>query len=384
MSIDRHRPLSIGISLLITAVLVVLSARSFQVQHRDEVLYPSDGLTRAFPLSEVNPHLAGTAGDTEVYVYEGSAPGGSVLVLGGTHPSEIAGYMAPVLMIETLHVEAGRVFIIPRANASAATHNEPQEAHPQHIVIETAGGSRSFRFGARFTNPVHQWPDPEVYVQPISGTTLAGVEIRNLNRAFPGIADGNLTERVAWAITELIRRESIDVSFDIHESSPEYPVINAIVASEVSQEIASFATISLQLDGWEFSLEPSPPNFHGLSHREWTDHTDTQPILLETANPAMGRLRGPTNAELAVLGQDDQYVKAAAIGAINVPFDEEGISIERRIARDLVAIGAIVEAFNMLNPERAILMGGWPEPAALMEDGLGRYLAPARDGTSPR
>ena len=152
-------------------------------------------------------------------------------------------------------------------------------------------------------------------------------------------------------------------------------MINAIVASEASQDIASFATITLQIDGWEFSLEPSPPNFHGLSHREWTDHTDTQPILLETANPAMGRLRGPTNADLAVLGKDEQYVKAAAIGAVNVPFDEDGIPIERRIARDLAAIAAIVEAFNLLNPDRAILVGGWPNPHVLMEDGLGKYLA---------
>lgn len=375
MIFEPRRFVSIALALLVTAALVVFSARSFRIQHQDEILYPSADLVRIFPLSEINPHLAGTGGDTDVYLFEGDSEGGSLLVIGGTHASEIAGYMATVVLVENLLVEAGRVFLIPRSNASAATHNEPQEGHPQHITIETAGGPRSFRFGARFTNPVHQWPDPEVYVQPNSGTVLAGNETRNLNRAYPGIADGNLTERVAWAITELIRREKIDLSFDIHESSPEYPVINAIVASEVSQDIASFATIALQLDGWEFSLEPSPPNFHGLSHREWTDHTDTQPILLETANPAMGRLRGPTNADLAVLGKDEQYVKAAAIGAVNVPFDEDGISIERRIARDLAAIGAIVEAFNLLNPDRAILVGGWPNPHVLMEDGLGKYLA---------
>ena len=90
-------------------------------------------------------------------------------------------------MLETLEVDAGRVFVIPRANESGATHNEPQEAHPQFVRIDTPSGPRSFRFGARFTNPVHQWPDPEVYVQPISGTSLAGNETRNLNRAYPGV-----------------------------------------------------------------------------------------------------------------------------------------------------------------------------------------------------
>ena len=378
MSSDRTRYISIGVSFLLTALLVVSAARVFREQHRPEVLYPSPALTRIFPLSEINPHLAGTPGDTDVYVYEGEGDGGSLLVLGGTHASEIAAHAAVALMVETLEVEAGRVYLIPRANASGATHTEPQEAHPRYIEFETPGGPRRFRFGARFTNPVHQWPDPEVYVQAVSGTVLSGNEARNLNRVYPGIADGSLTERVAWAITELIRREDIDLSFDIHESSPEYPVINAIVASEASQDVASFAVITLQMDGWEFSLEPSPPNFHGLSHREWTDHTDTRPILLETANPAMGRLRGRTDMALAIEGKDDQYVAAARIGAVNVPFDEEGISIERRIARDLAAIDAIVSAFNDLEPERPIRIGGWPDLARLMEDGLGRYLAPPR------
>ena len=345
------------------------------VQHKNEILYPAVGLSRVFMLSDINPKLAGTAGDTEVYLYEGPGSGGSLLVIGGTHASEIAGYMTVALLVETLQVDVGRVFLIPRANASGATHNEPQEAHPQQVVFETAGGPRAFRFGARFTNPVHQWPDPEVFVQPLSGTVLAGSEIRNLNRAYPGIADGNLTQRVAWAITELIRREEIDLSFDIHESSPEYPVINAIVASEVSQDVASFATISLQIDGWQFTLEPSPANFHGLSHREWTDFTNTRPILLETANPAMGRLRGRTDADLAILGKDEQYVAAARIGVVNVPFDEDGISIERRIARNLAAIAAIIEAYNELEPDRTIKVGGWPDPHELLASKLGDYLA---------
>lgn len=152
-------------------------------------------------------------------------------------------------------------------------------------------------------------------------------------------------------------------------------MINAIVASETSQDVASYAAISLQSDGWEFALEPSPPNFHGLSHREWTDHTKTRPILLETASPVMGRLRGRTDADLAVIGKDVQYVRAARFGAVNVPFDENGISIEHRIARDLAAISAIVSAFNDLVPDRPILVSGWPAPRELMAHKLGDYLA---------
>ncbi len=362
-------------ALLAVALVVAFSSRAFLEQHKVEALHPSPALKRVFPLSEINPNLKGTPGDTDVYMYEGPGKGGSLLVIGGTHASEIAGVMTVALLVENLKVDAGRVFLIPHANASAMTHDEPQEAHPRHVYFDTPGGRRAFRLGARFTNPVHQWPDPITYAQPGSGTMLAGAETRNLNRAYPGIENGNLTERVAWGITELIRREGIDLSFDIHESSPEYPVINAIVASETSQDVASYAAISLQSDGWEFALEPSPPNFHGLSHREWTDHTKTRPILLETASAVMGRLRGPTNAELATVGKDPQYVKAAKIGAISVPFDENGISIEVRVARDLAAIGAIVSAFNDLVPDRAILVGGWPDPKELVAHKLGDYLA---------
>jgi len=50
-------------------------------------------------------------------------------------------------------------------------------------------------------------------------------------------------------------------------------------------------------DGVEISLEPSPATLHGLTRRELGDHTDTLPVLMETANPSHGRLRGVTNEE---------------------------------------------------------------------------------------
>jgi hypothetical protein len=83
----------------------------------------------------------------------------------------------------------------------------------------------------------------------------------------------------------------------MHESSPEYPVINAMVAHERAMDIAAEAVMNLQLDGIEMRLEPSPKNFHGLTHRELGDATDTLSILMETANPSQGRLRGKVSPE---------------------------------------------------------------------------------------
>src|SRR5690606_42089683 len=147
------------------------------------------------------------------------------LVLGGVHPDEFAGFVAALLLVERAHVEQGRLIVIPKSNASGFTHNLAGEGHPTHSEIETAGCVRRFLYGARSTNPVHQWPDPDVYVQA-SGQQLSGSETRNLNRAFPGRPDGTLTEQVAYAIVQIIEQENVAMAFDLHEASPEYPVIN--------------------------------------------------------------------------------------------------------------------------------------------------------------
>lgn len=372
--VRRLRPSSATV-LLLAALVVVVSAKSFRTQHAPVVLHPAAALTRTQHLSDYNPLLAGTAGDTEIYAFEGDEPGGTLLVLGGTHATEIAGVMAAVLLVESLEIKTGRVFVIPHANASAATHTEPGEAHPAFIEIETPTGPRRFRYGARYANPIHQRPDPISFRHPASSTVLQGCEARNLNRVYPGVRGGTLTERVAWAIVQLIRQEHVDVAFDLHEAPPERRLVNAIVAAEPSLDIAAEATLALQLDGWDFHLESSSPQFHGYSHREWADATDTRPILLETASVVQGWWRGRTTGELAVSGRDKLYLKMADKGRLYLPFDREGIAIETRIARHLDAIAAIVDVHNDRAPAARIRMGGWPSADRLRSEGLGAFLA---------
>lgn len=368
---------AVGLALALGTV----SGRSFLAQRTSEPLYPAASLSRVVRLSEINPLLAGTAGDTDIFVFAGPRPGAALLVLGGTHPNEPAGTVSAVVLLENLTVEAGTVYLIPRANSSAFSHTEPQEAHPRRLEIPTGATVRRFRHGARVTNPVHQWPDPEIYAHPSSGAILAGNETRNLNRAYPGVRDGNLTERIAWAITELIRREGIDLAIDLHEAAPEYPVNRAIVAPERSQDIASFAVVSLQLAGFDFLLEPSPANFRGLSHREWNDFTETRPFLIETPNPAQGRLRGRTSAALVLAGDDPLYARAAGIPSLSMPWTEGGYRLELRVARHLAAIAAIVEAYNLASPEKPLVAGGWPSPEDLLARGVGAFLRPGAADT---
>lgn len=300
-----------------------------------------------------------------------------MLVLGGTHPNEPSGFLSAVLLVENASASRGTLYVIPRANNSGFTHNDPQEGAPERYTIALPDGTtRTFRYGSRATNPVHQWPDPDVYIHAASGQTLSGSETRNLNRGYPGRLHGTLTERVCLGIASLIRAERIDLTIDLHEASPEYPVINAIVAHERAMPLASQVVLGLEFLDMKIGLEPSPKNLHGLSHRELGDYTDTLSVLMETANPSQGRLRGRTDEALVLTGKDPYYVKAQKLGRLYVPFDAAGHPIEERVARHLAGISEFILALSTEMPGKALEIEGIPGYEELQEKGLGSFLKP--------
>ena len=361
-------------SLILALVLGTLAGIRFIEMHQAEALHPSPGLTETKRLSAFNPFLEGSRADTDVYYFSGTESGGKVLILGGTHPNEPAGFLCACLLLENVNVQQGTLIIIPRANNSAFSHNDPMEGQPQYYAIQGQRENRRFRFGSRNTNPIDQWPDPEIYLHHPSGQKLAGNETRNLNRSYPGRPDGVMTERVAYAILELINQEQVNLAFDLHEAAPEYPVVNAIIATERSQDIASEAAIELEFEGLHYSLEPSPYNFRGLSHREWQDFTEAFPILLETANPIQGRLRGRTDTQLLLTGRDKMYLQAAELGELHVPYDSLGITVEERVGRHLAAVTKIMEIFTRYNPQSAVVIGNIPTYQEIMAKGIGEYF----------
>lgn len=346
----------------------------FSRMHRFDTVVPGPGVTSTTRLSAYHPQLAGTDGDTPVYELRGQTPGGTVVVLGGTHADEPAGYVAAVLIVEQVRVEAGRLIVVPRANASGFTHNYAQEGHPPFFEVPVGTGVRRFTYGARATNPVHQWPDPQVYTLRGSGQTLSGSETRNLNRAYPGEPDGSFTEQIAFAITALIRRESAHLALDLHEASPEYPVVNTMVAHQRAEDLAALANMSLEATGIPIGLETSPVNLHGLSHREWGDSTDVLAVLMETTNPAQGRLRGRTDRALVVAGRDRFYSLASSRNRLSVPFPEEGWPLAVRVGRHLAGVSALVEALGQVSPDRAVRIVGLPDYQTLVDRGLGAFL----------
>jgi hypothetical protein len=373
--VTDKKNLAISISLLaFVALVLALVIPGNLAMHQAETLRKGPGVTKVVPLSEWFPDLRGTRADTDVYVLDSGKPGGSALVLGGTHGNEPAGYLTAVLLLENAVPSAGKLFVIPFANASAMTHTDYMEGTPRAFTLKGTSGPRRFRFGSRATSPMDQWPDPDIYIHASSGQKLSGSETRNLNRAYPGRKDGTFTERLAYGITSLIRTEKIDITVDLHEASPEYPVINAIVAHDRAMPVASVAVLNLEIDGVTIGLEPSPVKLRGLSHRELGDATDTLALLMESTNPSQGRLRGKTDEALILEGKDPLYVKAHKLGRTFVPFDETGWPMKLRVGRHLSGLQAIFAAWTTKRGDRPLVMGSLPTYDEVTANGLERYL----------
>ena len=362
------------ILLALSMLVVVAVTPDFRRMHVEEPIRKGPGVTTVKQLSDYFAKLKGTNGDTPVYVLDSGKPGGTALVLGGTHPNEPSSFLSALLLIENAKPAKGRLIVIPRANNSGFSHTDYTEGAPQHFMLKAASGERWFRFGSRATNPTDQWPDPDIYVHAASGQKLSGSETRNLNRAYPGRPDGTLTEQVAYGIVQLIRQEKVAMTIDLHEASPEYPVINAIVAHERAMDYAAEVTIGLQMDGIKIGLEPSPKSLRGLSHRELGDATDTLAILMETANPAQGRLRGATKAALVVTGKDVMYERAAKLNRLFVPYDEKGQPIDLRVARHVTAINEFLNVLSVKNPAQAVVLNRVPSYNDMVKKGIGSYL----------
>jgi hypothetical protein len=365
-------------TLLFTVALIIcwLAAQDFIEMWKEDVVVPAPQFKKAM-LSDYFPKISGTLLDSRVYIQDSGKPGGAVFILGGTHPNEPSGWLTAVLFLENAKVNEGRLIILPFAMSSGFRHNFPQEASPSFIHIPIAGGgNRVFRYGSRDMQHTVMWPAPDIYIHKPSGQELAGNESKNLNRCYPGDPNGSPAEQLGYAIMELIRKEKVDLAFDLHEASPEYPVIDAIVAHERSMELAAAATKELKGMDIEFRLEPSPTNLRGLSHREWGDYTDTMPILMETGNPSQGRLRGRTDEALVITGKDKAYLKARDLGYLFIPYADGDQPISLRVARHVTAIRAFMEMLEFYLEDKPFSIENIPGYEDILENGVGAYLKP--------
>jgi predicted deacylase len=358
------------------AALLVASGLSFyRSRHLREPLVAGPSVTKALTLGDYFAGVRGTTNDAHVYVLEGREPGGTILLLGGTHPEEPAGRLACWIFAENATVERGRLLIIPTANRSGSTATRLGGAYPPDFTIPTAWGGQTFRMGDRWSNPLDQWPDPEVYIHYPTRQELAYVDIRNLNRAFPGRPHGTLTERTTFAIMELIRKERVDIAIDLHEAELQYPVISTIVAHQKGQELAALASMMITAsEGFAIGVEYSPPGLHGLSHREIGDHSDAISLLLEAPEPFLDATRGRTDRALLLTGRDDFVRRAGERGLLFEKIDANGWPIDVRVGRHTSTLLQIFDVWSGERPERAVVVSGVPRYAELIASGTGAFL----------
>jgi predicted deacylase len=361
---------------LVGLVLLVASGTVFyRHRHLAEPVVAGPGVTRVAKLSDWSDGVKGTVNDCNVYILEGREPGGTFFVMGGTHPEEPAARLAAWLLVENAVLERGRLIVVLSANRSASTVTRVGGAYPTTWRIPTDWGERVFRMGDRWANPLDQWPDPEVYIHYPSRQNLAYVDIRNLNRTWPGRADGTLTERTAYAFMELIRQEGVDVFIDLHEAELQYPVISTIVTHQKGQDMAVFAAMMLSdMEGFNMGTEFSPLNLHGLSHREVGDHSDAVSLLFEAPEPFLDATRGRTDEALLLTGIDPFVVKAGEHGLLFEKIDERGWPMEIRVGRHASAVLQVMETWTEEQAGRPVVMTGVPRYAEVIAAGLGAFL----------
>ena len=361
---------------LLGLLLFISSGISFhKSRHYNEPVVLGPGVSEVKKLSEYFPAIKGSINDCYVYFFEGKEPGGTLFVMGGSHPEEPAGRLAPWLIVENGIMEKGRLIVVLSANRSGTTVTRLSGGYPPDFTISTQWGGQKFRMGDRWANPLDQWPDPEVYIHYPSRQNLAYVDIRNLNRCWPGRPNGTLTEKTCYAFMELIRKENVDIVIDLHEAELQYPVISTIVTHEDGQDLATFVSMMLtDLEGFKMGMEFSPKSLHGLSHREIGDFSDAISLLFEAPEPFLDATRGKTTREQLLTGKDEFVVKAGEHGLLFEEIDENGWPIDIRVGRHTSAILQTMECWSEDYPDRALECSKVPRYAEVIENGIGFYL----------
>ncbi|WP_418845245.1 succinylglutamate desuccinylase [Pyramidobacter piscolens] len=351
--------------LILAAVLgagILTVGKEFRYQFNVEPIYKGPGVTSVKMLSDYNPFLKGTNGDSKVYVLDSGKPGGNFIIMGGTHPTEPGGLLAAVLFVENAVVTEGKVMVVPHSNNSGFSTCEPGLGHVPYFHITTPSGKvRYFRYGNRGSNPVDQFPDPDMYLHYPSGQNLAADEIRNLDRAHPGNPHGLLTQQIAYAFNRMCWDEGADMIIDHHEAPPEKPLVNAICVHQKGIDLTSEMALMLEEQNIRMRVEISPIPLHGFSHRELGDYTPAIAFLSETPNPSQGSARGVTYEELIIDGKDEVYRHLLEDKLLKVDYKSEGVTLNERTGRNVATDLSLAEIYSDLGEDARNEYGGYPK-----------------------
>ena len=140
---------------------------------------------------EIYSIMIGTTLETEVHVFTSSVEGPTIFIMGGTHGDEVAGWKTAEKLLTKEYYEnyIGKVIVIPYANILGV-----------QLQLRYPGISNSGIYD--------------------------GIKYSDLNRSFPGKEDGTLTEQLAYAICEEVRKYNPKYVVDLHESRGSYSTDN--------------------------------------------------------------------------------------------------------------------------------------------------------------
>lgn len=167
--------------LLLISLLIVMNMRcTTSYSLTDEAQEITNSFKR-ITNAEKTDLMSGSEYSTPVFVFDSGKRGKNILILGGTHGNEPAGYEAALRLLKHLEnkpPELGKVIIIPLANRQSVVN------YSRHI-------------------PVPDGIDEEK---------------GNLNRCYPGKENGLPMEKMAFAIEQISRKHKVDVFIDLHEA----------------------------------------------------------------------------------------------------------------------------------------------------------------------
>ena len=237
-----------GLSRRSASSSAAFAGRIFLAMHEPEPIHPGPGVTQHEPRSAAtSPSSPGGPGDTPVFVLEGQEPGGTLVLLGGTHPQEVAGMVAAILVVENVRVRKGRVVVVPQANRSGFTYTEPLEGFPAPVRDRDPARQRAGSASACGSPiPSINGPTPTCRCTALPASTWSDGRRAILTAITRAEPTGRFTERVGHAVTQLIKKENATLVLDMHEAYPEYPIINMIVAHQRAFEIGTIAALMLQ------------------------------------------------------------------------------------------------------------------------------------------
>jgi hypothetical protein len=210
------------------------------------------------------------------------------------------------------------------------------------------------------------------------------MDVRNMNRTWPGRTNGSLAERTSYAFMQLIDQEGVDLTIDLHEAELEYPIIGTIVAHQGATNVAAMTSMTLTAKEFRLGMEISPLALHGLSHREIGDFSDSPALLLESPEPFLDRVRGVTDEALLLTGKDEFVMKAGEAGLLYWPIDENGWPIDVRVARHVRTMEVIAEMWTRFHKADPLILTGLPGYQEMIDNGVGHYFADPASVASSR